>query len=237
MWAVVPIKDFTNAKERLSQILSPQERHSLARAMAEDVLRSLLGVSELDGVAVVTRDAEAQALCAELGIRVLIEAENQGQTAAVMAASRTLMDEDVKSVLTIPGDVPLVLPQDIRSVLAAHGESPAMTIVPARDHQGSNCVALSPPGCVSLRFGNNSFYPHLDAARQTGIEPLTVESENLGLDIDTPDDLEELVHHSVRTRAQEFLVALGAGHHRFGQMPNDRTLEPERPSVVAGDAK
>ena len=140
MWAVVPIKDFTNAKERLSQILSPQERRSLARAMAEDVLRSLLGVSELEGIAVVTRDAEAQALCEELGIRVLIEAENQGQTSAVMAASRTLKDEDVESVLTIPGDVPLVLPQDIRSVLAAHGGSPAMTIVPARDYQGSNCV-------------------------------------------------------------------------------------------------
>jgi len=236
MWAVVPIKDFANAKERLSQILSPQERHSLARAMAEDVLRSLLGVSELDGIAVVTRDAEAQALCAELGIRVLIEAENQGQTAAVMVASWTLKDEDVESVLTIPGDVPLVLPQDIRPVLAAHGESPAMTIVPARDYQGSNCVVLSPPGFVSLRFGDNSFYPHLDAARQTGIEPLTVESENLGLDIDTPDDLEELVHYPVRTRAQEVLVALGAGH-RFGQIPNDRTPEPERPFVVAGDAE
>ena len=236
MWAVVPIKDFTNAKERLSQILSLQERHILARAMAEDVLRSLLGVSELEGIAVVTRDAEAQALCAELGVRVLTEAENQGQTVAVMVASRTLKDEGVDSVLTIPGDVPLVLPQDIQSVLAAHGESPAMTIVPARDHQGSNCVTLSPPGCVTLRFGDNSFYPHLDAARQKGIEPLTVELENLGLDIDTPDDLEELVRQPVRTRAQEFLAAAGVGS-RFGQISSDPAPEAKRPSMAAGGAK
>ena len=236
MWAVVAIKDFTNAKERLSQILSPQERHSLAQAMAADVLGSLLEVSELDGIAVITRDAEAQALCAGLGVRILTEAENQGQTVAVMTASQTLKDENVDSVLTIPGDVPLVLPQDIRSVLAAHGESPAMTIVPARDFQGSNCVTLSPPGCVTLRFGDNSFYPHLDAARQAGVEPLTVELENLGLDIDTPDDLEELLRQRVRTRAQEFLAALGVGD-RFGRDSSDRAPESERPPVAAGGVK
>ena len=236
MWAVVPIKDFTNAKERLSQILNPQERHRLAQAMASDVLGTLLEVSELEGIAVVTRDAEAQALCTELGVRVLTEAENQGQTVAVMAASRTLKGENVESVLTIPGDVPLVLPHDIRSVLVAHGESPAMTIVPARDYQGSNCVTLSPPGCVTLRFGDNSFYPHLDAARQEGIEPLTVELQNLGLDIDTPDDLRELVHEPVRTRAQEFLAAAGVGD-RFGQVSGDRAPEPERSPVAAGGVK
>lgn len=236
MWAVVPIKDFKDAKERLSHILSLQERQSLAQAMAEDVLRALLNVPALAGIAVATRDAEAQELCTRLGVRILTEKQNEGQTTAVVSASQTLRDEGVGDVLTIPGDVPLVLPQDIRSVMAAHGAAPAMTIVPARDHQGSNCVVLSPPGCVPLRFGDNSFYPHLDAARQVGIKPLTVELPNLALDIDSPDDLEVLVREPVRTRAQEFLVATGIVG-RFGQLMNDLPTDAETASVAAGGAE
>lgn len=209
MWAVVPIKDFADAKERLSPVLSPSERRALARAMAEDVLRALLAAPELGGVAAVTRDAEARRLCADLGVRVLTEARNRGQTAAVVAASRTLEGEGVTDVLTVPGDAPLVLPRDVRSVVAAHGAAPAMTIVPARDRKGSNCVVLSPPGCVALKFGENSFYPHLEAARAAGISPLAVESPNLALDVDTPDDLELLMGEPTRTRAQEFLAKIG----------------------------
>lgn len=209
VWAVVPIKDFAGAKERLSSVLRPSERRALARVMAEDVLRTLLAVSEFEGVAVVTRDAEARRLCAGLGARVLPEPRNRGQTAAVMAASWTLEDEGVTDVLTVPGDVPLALPRDVRSVMAAHGAAPAMTIVPARDRRGSNCVVLSPPGCVTLRFGENSFYPHLEAARETGISPLAVESPNLALDVDTPDDLDLLMRQPARTRAQEFLAEAG----------------------------
>lgn len=237
VWAVVPIKDFAGAKERLSSVLRPSERRALARVMAEDVLRTLLAVSEFEGVAVVTRDAEARRLCAGLGARVLPEPRNRGQTAAVMAASRTLEGEGVTDVLTVPGDVPLALPRDVRSVMAAHGAAPAMTIVPARDRRGSNCVVLSPPGCVALRFGENSFYPHLEAARATGISPRAVESPNLALDVDTPDDLDLLMRQPARTRAQEFLARAGVAG-RFRRRP-DAAAEAKAgaDAVAAGAAR
>ena len=235
MWAVVPIKDFADAKERLSPVLSPSERRALARAMAEDVLRALLAAPELGGVAAVTRDAEARRLCAGLGVRVLGEARNRGQTAAVMAASRTLEGEGVTDVLTVPGDAPLVLPRDVRSVVAAHGAAPAMTIVPARDRKGSNCVVLSPPGCVALKFGENSFYPHLEAARDAGIPPLAVEAPNLALDVDTPDDLELLMGEPARTRAQEFLAKAGVpGRLRWR---SDAAAEARASAAAAGAAR
>ena len=236
MWAVVPIKDFTNAKERLSRILSPSERRALARIMAEDVLRTLLAVSELKGVAVITRDVEAQELCAGLGARILTEPRNEGQTVAVVSANRVLKDEGVKDVLTVPGDVPLVLPRDVRSVVAAHGDAPAMTIVPARDHRGSNCVVLSPPGCVTLRFGRNSFYPHLDAAREAGISPLTIELPNLALDVDTSDDLDLLMREPTRTRAQEFLADAGVPG-RFRRWLGGTAARPQGSAVAVGAAK
>ncbi len=236
MWAVVPVKDFTDAKERLSGILGPSERRALARAMAEDVLRTLAAVSELDGVAAVTRDADARELCAGLGIRVLVEPRNEGQTAAVLWASRTLREEGVEEVLTVPGDVPLVLPRDIRAVVAAHGDAPAMTIVPARDHEGSNCVVLSPPGCMALRFGENSYHPHLDAARAAGIQPRTVELPNLALDIDTPDDLGLLVRAPARTRAQDVLAEAGAAG-RLRRWAGAAAAPPHGHAAAVGAAK
>lgn len=236
MWAVVPIKDFAGAKERLSPVLRPSERRALARVMAEDVLRTLLAVSEFEGVAVVTRDAEARRLCAGLGAQVLAEPRNRGQTAAVMAASRTLEGEGVTDVLTVPGDVPLALPRDVRSVMAAHGAAPAMTIVPARDRKGSNCVVLSPPGCVALRFGENSFHPHLEAAREAGVPPLAVESPNLALDVDTPDDLDLLMRAPARTRAQEFLAKAGVPG-RFRRRSDAAEATAGADAVAAGAAR
>ena len=38
---LVPVKDLVDAKQRLSSILSPEERFALARTMCEDVLQAL----------------------------------------------------------------------------------------------------------------------------------------------------------------------------------------------------
>ena len=65
----------------------------------------------------------------------------------------------------------------------------AFTIVPARDRMGSNAVLCSPADAVPLRFGDDSFFPHLDAARARGIEPEVVRLPRIALDIDTPEDL------------------------------------------------
>lgn len=231
MWAVVPVKDFTDAKGRLSEVLSPEQRQNLARAMIQDVLGALMQAKGLDGVAVMTRDAEAQELCSGLGARILTEDRNAGQTSAVMAASLALKADGIEGVLTVPGDVPLISPSDIETVLAQHGTAPAMTIVPARDYQGSNCVVCSPPGCVPLRFGDNSYYPHLEAARQAGIKPLSIDLPNLGLDIDTPEDLAVLIVEPVRSKAQEYLVSAGVTERQVGP---DATTISEMPRAAAG---
>ena len=95
--------------------------------------------------------------------------------------------------------------------------APAFTIVPAHDELGSNTIICSPPDAVPLRFGENSFYPHLDAARARGIEPLIVRHEGIGMDIDHPVDIAAFLRMqpSRRTRARESLERLGLDH-RFG---------------------
>jgi 2-phospho-L-lactate guanylyltransferase len=122
----------------------------------------------------------------------------------VAAAAKQLAAEGF-DMLALPGDIPLVAPADIARLLAAQRPPPAFTIVPARDQMGSNAVLCSPAGAVPLRFGEESFLPHLDAARARGIEPLVIRLPRIALDIDTPEDLALFRATPSRTRARELL--------------------------------
>ena len=189
VWAVVPVKEFAGAKQRLSPCLSPEERRALATIMFEDVLEALGAVHELAGLFVVTVDSAATSLAGRYGARILTEGAREGHTGAVMAAARLLAREGQGAMMTLPGDIPGVSSAEIAATLAAHRPSPAFTVVPAHDDLGSNTIVMSPPDAVPLRFGENSFYPHLDAARGRGIDPLVVRHPGIGMDIDNPADL------------------------------------------------
>lgn len=226
MWAVVPVKDLADVKQRLSPVLAVPERQQLFRAMLEDVLAALSGATGLDGVALITRDTGAQELARRYGARIIAEPANRGHTAAVTTAAELLHAEGARAMLQLPGDVPTVTADEISQVVAAHGAAPAMTIVPSRDRQGSNCVVLSPPTAMPLRFGNDSFYPHLDAARRHGLEPKVLSFPGIGLDVDTPDDLLALLRRPSTTRAHSFLDRSGIAERVLGTTtPSPRRAE------------
>jgi 2-phospho-L-lactate guanylyltransferase len=206
--AVLPVKDSGQAKQRLAGVLSGAQRRELALAMFEDVLTTLAAVSELAGIIVVTVDPSAGAIAARYGARVASDGARGGHTGAVAAAAQQLAIEGF-GMLEVPGDIPLVEADDIRQLIAAHrsalGSTPAFTIVPARDQRGSNAVLCSPADAVPLRFGENSFFPHLAAARACGIEPKVLQLPRIALDIDTPDELALFLAASSRTRARALL--------------------------------
>src|SRR5262245_2545715 len=206
-WAVVPVKETASAKQRLAGLLPARARRDLALAMLGDVLQALAGVSELGGIVVVTADAAAADMGVEAGARVWCDGARDGHTGAVMAAARRLALQGA-AMLTIPGDVPLVSPADVRHLLRAHRASPGFTIVPARDQRGSNAIVCTPPDLVPLRFGPDSFFPHLAAARSRGVDPTTVDLPRIALDIDEPADLFEFMRIPSRTRARALLERL-----------------------------
>lgn len=210
--AVVPFKGTAQGKQRLAPALAPAQRQELALAMLDDVLLNLAAVSELCGVLVVTVDPGAAALAAKFGARVLQDDARAGHTAAVVGAARRLAAQG-EGLLTVPGDIPLVEPDDIRELLAAHDGSRGFTIVPARDQMGSNAILCSPADAVPLRFGDNSFFPHLAAAEGRGLAPRIVRLPRIALDIDTPEDLAQFLATPSRTRARALLDRWGIGAH------------------------
>ena len=205
IWAVVPVKELEGAKQRLAGALSAAQRHRLAVTMLEEVLDALAGATRLAGVALVTLDPHATAIARRRGWRVIAEGAREGHTGSVDAGRRILAGEGVAGILTLPGDIPATTSAEIDAALAAHGPAPAFTIVPAHDEQGSNTVIVSPPLAVTLRFGDNSYFPHLDAARAAGIEPTVVRLPGIAMDIDHPVDLDHFLElpqsRGTRTRA------------------------------------
>lgn len=189
LWAVLPVKEMAGSKQRLSPLLSPDERVGLMRVMVGEVLEALLGARGLAGVAVVTLDDWTTAEALRRGARVITEGARDGHTGSVTAAARVLAAEGAGGVLTMPGDIPAVTAAEVEALVAAHGAAPAFTIAPAHDEKGSNGVVLSPPGVVTLRFGEDSYFPHLAAARAQGIEPRIVPLRGVAMDIDHPEDI------------------------------------------------
>jgi 2-phospho-L-lactate/phosphoenolpyruvate guanylyltransferase len=211
VWAAVPVKQFAGAKQRLSGALSAAQREALAATMLEDVLSALAGSRRLAGILVNTLDPDAADLALRYGARVVAEAADQGHTAAVEGMARVLLAEQLGALLTLPGDVPGVSVAEIDAVVSSCLSARSVTIVPAHDELGSNAVLCAPPAVMTLRFGDDSFFPHLAAARRQGLQPLTIRLRGIGTDIDHPPDLRMFLRSTdmAGTRTHRYLRRLG----------------------------
>jgi 2-phospho-L-lactate/phosphoenolpyruvate guanylyltransferase len=204
-----PVKETQAAKQRLSALIAADLRQRLAIAMAEDVLAALAASPSLGGIAVVTLDPEATALARRYDAWVLTDGARDGQSGAVNAAARLLRVEQRRGMLMIPGDVPLIAPEEVGGLIAAHDRIPDFIISPAHDWRGSNAVLCVPPDVIALKFGNDSLLPHLEAARRAGLEPKIMRFPGIALDIDNPSDLAAFSNIPSRTRTRAMLKQTG----------------------------
>jgi 2-phospho-L-lactate guanylyltransferase len=206
IWAVVPVKDTSAAKQRLASAVPPPLRQALMLAMLEDVLAALAEAPDLAGRLLVTTDPAAQRLASRYRADWLTDGAADGHTGAVAAAARHLASSGAAGMLTVPGDIPLVSATEITRLIEAHRPAPAFTIAPSHDEQGSNAIIVSPPDAVPLRFGDNSFFPHLAAAEARGIHSTVLHLPGIALDIDNPADLRHFAQLGSRTRAGLWLA-------------------------------
>jgi 2-phospho-L-lactate guanylyltransferase len=194
--ALMPVKGFRNAKQRLSALLGSVERETLAEAMFRDVLRQVLRARGLVETVVVTGDDKVALIAKSSGARVLRENVETGETDAVDFARTSLKNAGCEAVLIIPGDMPLVRSADIELVLGqipAAQVAPFALLVPSHDRLGTNALLLAPPDIIKLRFGYDSFSYHLSQVSAQGLPLRFFENEHIALDIDEPTDLERFL--------------------------------------------
>jgi 2-phospho-L-lactate/phosphoenolpyruvate guanylyltransferase len=197
--AILPVKSFGAAKQRLASALGSDPRQALAQAMFADVLAALRRVDGLDAVAVVTADPVAEATASAEGVLVLPDTAQAGQSAAASIGIAYALAEGFERVLLVPGDTPLLDPGEVASLLASPR---AVSIVPDRHGTGTNGLALRPPDAISPSFGPGSLERHVAAAEAAGVSSAVAEVPTLMLDVDTGDDLAALTAALAERRGQ-----------------------------------
>ena len=119
-----------------------------------------------------------------------------------------LLENGISDMFLIPADIPLITEEEINSAIKAHPSAPSLTIIPSRDKLGSNCLLLSPPSRMPLKFGPDSYFRHLEIAKSNGLKINPMELPGFGLDIDEPKDLFELLKAEGNTLSQKYLLQL-----------------------------
>jgi 2-phospho-L-lactate guanylyltransferase len=202
--AAVPVKDLSAAKQRLAGVLTPAERAALARAMLGDVLKAMV-TAHLDRIWVVTSDTEVAALARAAGVEILAEAESRGHTAAVAFAQAEAARLAARVFLTVPGDAPCTTAAEVDALAHVAAGPRVAVFAPSRSRRGTNGVALAPPDAMPLRFGEPSFVNHVDEARRLGLAVRDLPLPGLGLDIDSPADLADLLREGGDTETARLL--------------------------------
>ena len=212
--AVVPVKNLDRAKQRLAARLGAAERRTLVLLMLEDILQTLRRVPAITGILVVTREGEVASRAERLGAEILDEPANDGYSSAVERAARELARRGASAMLAIPGDVPAVTADEISQILAAPRGNPSIVLAPSRDERGTNAALVTPPGAFELRFGEPSFVAHVERAREVGLPTQVLRLPGIGLDLDSPEDLDAFLAEPTPTATFYFLLEAIGGRVR-----------------------
>jgi 2-phospho-L-lactate guanylyltransferase len=186
--AVLPVKRFDAAKQRLAAGIDGERRRQLVAAMVADVLEAIAAARTVDRVIVVSGDPIAQELAADAGAEVVPDPDDGGHVEAALAGIARAEVEGAERVVLLAGDCPLLDPRELDRLLTGVPER-YVGVVPDRHGSGTNGLLLSPPDAIVPAFGEGSRARHVDAARAAGVPFGVEELPSIELDLDTPADV------------------------------------------------
>lgn len=188
---IVPLRDFTTAKSRLSDVLSAQDRSRLARLCAERVLDRHVECDRF----VVCDDDEVESWSQERGV-ACVRVASQGLNAALQEALPIIRARcPGRDLVVAHGDIvdPAGLDEILDELEDARPNSTRtnVIIVPDRRRDGTNVLRLDAIASASwtFQYGPGSFDKHVRQARDRGLHVEVRVDEGLSLDLDVPDDL------------------------------------------------
>jgi len=208
--AILPVKRFAAAKQRLAPGMGSTHRAELAAAMLEDVLEAIGAARSIERLIVVSSEPRAIELATASGAEVLPDPEQSGHSGAALAGIARARELGAECVVLLPIDCPLLASRELERLLTGMPER-YVAIVPDRHGTGTNALALAPPEAIEPSFGEGSCARHVAAAREAGMPFGVEELASMALDLDTPADVVALTMalERDRKRARRTAKALG----------------------------
>jgi 2-phospho-L-lactate guanylyltransferase len=219
--AILPVKRFERAKQRLKDALGAGSRSALVSAMFSDVLSALQRCSALDAVLVVSGEPAVRDLVVEPGAVLIADTAEQGQSHAAHTGLARAAALGYDRALLVPGDCPLIDPSELQGLIErSAAERHDVVIVPDRHEEGTNALLLDPSGPFTPQFGPGSLSRHRDQASRRGMRCSVEPLPSLALDVDTAEDLAALIEtlrhsHGRAPRTEGVLKQI----ERSGQRP------------------
>jgi 2-phospho-L-lactate/phosphoenolpyruvate guanylyltransferase len=208
--AVLPVKRFAAAKQRLAPGMGATHRVELAAAMLEDALEAIGAARSVERTIVVTSEPRAEEPARAAGAELVPDPDAGGHSGAALAGVARACELGAERVILLPIDCPLLAPRELERLLTGMPER-YVAIVPDRHGTGTNALALAPPDAIEPSFGEGSCARHVAAAREAGMPYGVEELPSLALDLDTPADVVALTMalERERGRAKRTAKALG----------------------------
>jgi 2-phospho-L-lactate/phosphoenolpyruvate guanylyltransferase len=192
LWAIVPVKPLRVGKSRLSGVLSQDERADLNRRLLAHTLDTLTAIPEIEQILVISRDPAALSLAREHGARTVQENGAPQLNIALARATVVVKNYNIRGILIVPADLPLITPQDVQAMLERAKEPPVVVVAPDRRRQGTNALLVCPVGLIEYEFGPHSFSRHCQLAVEAKARLEIVDLPSLALDMDLPEDLDQV---------------------------------------------
>jgi 2-phospho-L-lactate guanylyltransferase len=192
--AILPVKRFDRAKQRLKGALGTGSRVALVSAMFSDVLNALYSSARLDTVLLVSGEPAVRDIAVEPQAVLIADSSERGQSHAASTGLARAASLGYEWALLVPGDCPLVDPGEVDGLIGkATTSGHEVVIVPDRHGRGTNALLLHPAGSFKPQFGPDSLNRHREQAESRAIRYAVVALPSLALDVDTGEDLAELV--------------------------------------------
>ena len=189
---LLPVKNLRECKQRLSPVLTLQERQYMVMRLLEKNLRVLINDFVEHNLLVITPDKTVAALAKKLNVHVLLEPVAQGLNEAVEAGTRWSLKEGYHTQVVLAPDIAQLeideLQQFLGQTQAQTQASSIVTIAVANDG-GTNALLTRPPNAIPFQYGPLSSLRMQRDSQQRGIDCHLMHLPCMSLDIDTPQDL------------------------------------------------
>jgi len=202
IYAIIPVSKFKNAKTRLSPFLSEEERESLLKVMLQDVTDTLK--KHVDKIFIISRDEDVLNYAKKLNLDTILEDENSNLNKALKQAMKYCKGK-VKKIIIVPSDVPLIGKTNVQMLIDA-SKSLDFIIVPSKGG-GTNMIIMKPMA-IHTRFEGFSYKEHVQAAERKKLNPQVHDSFFMALDVNTAEDLGEIMIHGEKTHTRKYLKEL-----------------------------
>ena len=202
IYAIIPVTTFKNAKTRLSPFLSEEEREKLLKAMLHDVTDTLK--KYVDKIFIISRDEDILNYAESLNVNTILENENSNLNKALTQAMK-LCKGKTRKILIVPSDIPLIGKTNIKMLIDA-GKNLDFIIVPSKGG-GTNMIIMKPMA-IRTQFEGFSYKKHVQVAERKKLNPQVHDSFFMALDVNTTEDLGEILLHGDNTHTKQYLKEL-----------------------------